>query len=89
MIPVNDFMPAALADLLRRAPMSDDKLQFAWRQAVGPAVERVSSIRLDGRVLHVRVDDQRWRKEIQRSEELIRGRLATLLGDAVRKLVVS
>jgi hypothetical protein len=89
MIPVNDFMPAALADLLRKAPMSDDKLQFAWRQAVGPPVERVSSIQLDGRVLRVRVDDQRWRKEIQRSEALIRERLAALLGDVVRKIVVS
>ena len=76
-------MPDALAVLLRKAPATPDKIAFAWRTAVGPAVDRVTTVELKGRVLHVRAKDAAWRREIERSAGLIRSRLGKLLGDAV------
>jgi hypothetical protein len=83
MIPVHDVIPGALADVLRRAPLTPEKVAFAWRTAVGPAVDRVTSIELKGRVLHVRAKDTSWQREVERSAALIRNRLNDLLGDGV------
>ena len=83
MIPVNDFLPGALAEVLRKAPMSPEKLAFAWRQAVGPQVERATSIQLDGKVLKVRAQSAQWQREVERSAALIRSRLAMILGEGV------
>jgi hypothetical protein len=83
-------MPDALADILRKAPLTPEKVAFAWRTAVGPAVERVTSVELQGYILHVRTRDVAWQREIERSARHIRVRLATLLGsDVVRGLDVS
>ena len=82
-IPVHDVMPGALAAVLRKAPLTPEKVAFAWRTAVGPAVDRVTSIELKGRVLHVRAKDASWQREVERSAALIRTRLAVLLGDGV------
>jgi Dna[CI] antecedent DciA-like protein len=82
-IPVHDVMPGALAVVLRKAPLTPEKIAFAWRTAVGPAVDRVTSIELKGRVLHVRAKDASWQREVERSAALIRKRLAVLLGDDV------
>ena len=76
-------MPAALATVLRRAPLTSDKVAFAWRTAVGPAVDRATTVALKGRVLHVRANDAAWQREVERSAALIRTRLATLLGDDI------
>ena len=83
MIPVNTFMPAALAEVLRKAPLTPEKVAFAWRQAVGPAVERATEIALEGRVLKVRVQSAQWQREVERSAGVIRARLDTLLGAGV------
>ena len=83
MIPVHDVMPGALAEVLRKAPLTPEKIAFAWRTAVGPAVDRVTSIELKGRVLHVRAKDASWQREVERSAALIRTRLAVLLGDGI------
>ena len=82
-IPVHDVMPGALAAVLRKAPLTPEKIAFAWRTAVGPAVDRVTSIELKGRVLHVRAKDASWQREVERSAGLIRTRLAVLLGDGI------
>ncbi|MSO83776.1 MAG: DUF721 domain-containing protein [Acidobacteria bacterium] len=88
-IPVHDVMPEALAMVLRKAPLTPEKVAFAWRTAVGPAVDRVTTVELRGRVLHVRVKDAAWQPEVERSAYLIRTRLAALLGaDVVRGLDV-
>lgn len=88
-IPVHDVMPDALAVLLRKAPLTSDKIAFAWRTAVGSAVARVTTVELRGRVLHVQVKDATWQREVERSAGLIRTRLASLLGaDVVRGLDV-
>ena len=51
-------MPAVLADVIRKAPLTDEKVAFAWRTAVGPAFERVTTARLDATgVLHVTAAD--------------------------------
>lgn len=76
-------MPGALAVVLRKAPLTPEKIAFAWRTAVGPSVDRVTTIALRGRVLHVRAKDAAWQREVERSAGLIRSRLAVLLGDDV------
>lgn len=83
MIPVHRFMPDALAAVLRKAPLSDEKIAFAWRTAVGPSVDRVTRIELDGTTLRVRARDAQWRREIEHSAGLIRARLDALLGAGV------
>jgi hypothetical protein len=76
-------MPGALAAVLRKAPLTPEKVAFAWRTAVGPAVDRVTTIELRGAVLHVRAKDAAWQREVERSAALIRMRLDHLLGAAV------
>ena len=83
MIPIHQVMPNALALILRKAPLTPEKIAFAWRTAVGPSVDRVTTIELKGRVLHVRAKDAAWQREVERSAGLIRARLGTLLGDDV------
>ena len=83
MIPAQQVMTDALAAILRKAPLTPEKVAFAWRTAVGPAVDRVTTIELKGRVLHVRAKDAAWRREVERSAALIRARLDALLGEGV------
>ena len=53
MRPLAHAVPAALIELLRATPLSDAKVAFAWRTAVGPAVERATMVKLDRGVLVV------------------------------------
>ena len=76
-------MPDALAEILRKAPLSDEKIAFAWRAAVGAAIDRETTIALDKGVLRVRAESAAWRREVKRSETLIRARLDALLGRGV------
>ena len=80
-------MPEALAAVLRRAPLTPEKVAFSWRTAVGPAVDKVTSVDLRDGVLHVRARDTTWQREIERSAALIRSRLDTLLGDGVVRYI--
>jgi len=86
-IPVQQVIPGALETVLRRMPLTRDKVAFAWRVAVGPAVDRATTIDLRDNVLYVSAKDAAWQQEIERSMPLIRKRLAALLGDhTVRKI---
>jgi hypothetical protein len=76
-------MPDALAAVLRNAPLSPEKIAFAWRTAVGPTVDRATSIELVGSTLRVHAKDAQWRREIEHSTGLIRARLDALLGPGV------
>ncbi len=90
MEPLQRTVPDFLAELLRKAPLSPEKLSFAWRAAVGPAMARVSAVTLtpDGTV-EVRCADDHWRREIRRAVPMIRERLAALLGvEIVRQIKV-
>ncbi len=83
-------MSSAVARLVRPAPLSPEKVLFAWRSAVGPAVSRVTRVRLAGPgVLEAVVDDDRFGDELVRSAPLVLTRLQALLGaDVVGRLDV-
>lgn len=87
MTPVHRFMPDALAAVLRRAPLTPEKVAFSWRSAVGPAVDKVTSVELHNGVLHVRAKDATWQREVERSAALIRSRLDSLLGERVVRYI--
>ena len=90
MIPVQNVLPGALAAILRKAPLTTEKVAFAWRSAVGPAVDNAAAIQLRDGVLHVRARDAAWQREIERSAAVIRSRLDALLGaDVVRYIEVT
>jgi predicted nucleic acid-binding Zn ribbon protein len=85
---VDRVIPAVLADVIRKAPLCDEKVEFAWRSAVGPVIQRVTRVRLDAEgVLHVTTADPNWSREIKRSSKLILARLAPLLGSGTVKKI--
>ena len=83
MIPVHRILPDALAEILRKAPLSDHKVAFAWRSSVGPAVDRGTTVNLREGILQVTAREAAWGREVERSEALIRARLDSLLGRGV------
>ncbi len=83
MIAVQRIIPDSLASVLRRAPLTPEKVAFAWRAAVGPAINKVTTVELRGRVLHVRAKDASWQREVERSMGIVRSRMEALLGNAV------
>jgi hypothetical protein len=88
MIPANKVMPAVVAEVIRKAPLSDAKVAFAWRLAVGPAVDKSTKVRLaDNGTLYVRGESQAWVDSVRASVGMIRSRLAHYLGeDAVKRI---
>jgi hypothetical protein len=80
MLPLAHVVPAALAQLLRATPLSDGKVEFAWRAVVGPALGRATAVKLDGAVLIVETTSLQWAREVTRSSPMILGRLRRLLG---------
>jgi predicted nucleic acid-binding Zn ribbon protein len=78
--PIAHAVPAALIELLRTTPLSDGKVTFAWRTAVGPAVDRATAVKLDRGVLIVETASQQWAHEVRRSTSIILTRLQGLLG---------
>jgi len=81
-------MPGVLADILRKAPLTPEKVAFAWRSAVGPAVDNATTIELRQGVLYVTARDASWQREVERSAGLIRSRLTAILGNVVRSIDV-
>jgi len=64
-------------------------VSFAWRAAVGPAVERETSVRLEGATLIVDAANRQWAREIRRSSSIILKRLQNFLGpDVVSEIFV-
>ena len=82
-IPVHRFMSEVLVEVLRKAPLNEDKIAFAWRAAVGPGVDKVTTIALRGRVLYVHTKDAAWQREVERSMGIVRSRMEALLGKGV------
>jgi hypothetical protein len=74
-------IPSAVRELLRAAPLSQGKVAFAWRTAVGPQLERATVVALDGSVLVVETASLEWSRELRRSSSTILGRLQGLLGN--------
>ncbi len=88
LLPLSHALPGALVELLRGSPLSDGKVTFAWNAAVGPAIERVTHVKLERRVLLVETASAQWSKEIMRSSTVILRRLHSLLGDIVDRIEV-
>lgn len=87
---LHSVVPRALTELFRHGPMSQGKLEVAWRVAVGDGIARVTTVRLqaDG-VVDVHPADVRWTKELKRSSSMILTRLIGLLGTgAITRIVV-
>ena len=83
MRPLNSALPGALEALLKDAPLSPGKVSFAWRAAVGPALERETSVRLEGATLYVDAASYQWATEVRRASSTILNRLQTLLGSGI------
>lgn len=79
--------PGALAALLREAPGSTGKVDFAWKLAVGPAIGRASAVRLEQDVLLVDPVDDRWAREIRRSSAIILARVQAMLGETTVRAI--
>ena len=81
-IKANQVMPAVVAEVIRKAPLCDEKVAFAWRLAVGPALAKSTTVRLgsDG-TLYVTAESKAWVDSIRASVGLIRSRLAHFLGE--------
>lgn len=81
--PLRDILSDALTDAVRDQPMSQAKLEFAWRASVGPALARASRVSLEGNVLRVDTPGPLWAVEIERARQDLLVRLARLLGPGV------
>jgi hypothetical protein len=81
-IQASKVMPAVLADVIRKAPLTDEKVQFAWRLAVGPALDKATTVRLaTNGTLYVKAEAPAWNDAIGKSLGIIRSRLAHFLGE--------
>ena len=80
-------MPDAIARIVRKAPLTPEKVAFAWRSVVGPAIDHATAVEWSDGVLRVRAKDAAWRREVERSAALIRTRLEALLGDRVVRYI--
>jgi len=87
-IRANKVMPAVVAEVVRKAPLTPEKVAFAWRLAVGPAIDKSTTVRLaDNGVLYVRAETPAWLAAVRKSTSLIQIRMADLLGeDTIKKL---
>jgi predicted nucleic acid-binding Zn ribbon protein len=89
-IPAYQVIPAVLAEVLRKAPLSPEKVEFAWRAAVGPAVARVTTVSLDpDGVLHIGSKEAHWTTEVRRSSKLILARLESMLGPGIVRRIAT
>jgi hypothetical protein len=99
-IPIQQVLPGALAAVLRKAPLTKEKVEFAWRTAVGPALAKVTTVEWRGTGLQSDTDlqhgrlrvmarDANWQREVNRARPVILARLRDILGDAVDGLDVS
>jgi predicted nucleic acid-binding Zn ribbon protein len=81
MNPLAAVVPGAIVALLRDTPLSAGKVTFAWNAAVGTAVQRATSVRLENGVLLVDAASPQWAREVARSTPVILRRLRPLLGE--------
>jgi hypothetical protein len=88
MKPIGHAVPAALAALLQPMALSPGKVEFAWKAAVGPALERTTLVRLEGSALIVQATDAHWAQAVSQSSIIILSRLESLLGHGVVKNLI-
>ncbi|MXY26052.1 MAG: DUF721 domain-containing protein [Acidobacteria bacterium] len=90
MVPVQHQAARTLGVLLRRQPLTEAKLRFAWRAAVGDRIDRATTVRLSpGGTLTVRADEDGWGRAIRAARRLIAARLRDILGPGhVKRITV-
>ena len=79
-VPVHDLLPAFLTDVLRKAPLCPEKVTFAWRHAVGPALDRATTVEFRDGLLVIRTRDEHWSREVAKALPMVRPRLDAILG---------
>ena len=84
---VTHVIPDALAAILRKAPLCDEKIAFAWRMAVGPAMDKATTLAYRNGVLQVRAKDPAWQREVERAAGVVRHRLEAILGAGIVKSI--
>ncbi|HXG88983.1 MAG TPA: DciA family protein [Vicinamibacterales bacterium] len=90
MIRADRVIPVVLAEVISKAPLCDEKVDFAWRASVGAAVVKMTTVKLDDAgVLHVDAADAHWAREVRRSARLILARLEPLLGHGTVKRITT
>ena len=80
MVPIRRVIPDVLASVIRKAPLCPEKVEFAWAEAVGTALNRASRVRLDDNGVVVVTTEAEWGREIRRLSPVILQRLEHLLG---------
>jgi hypothetical protein len=86
---VSQVIPEVLAAILRKAPLNDEKVAFAWRMAVGATMDKVTTVSLRSGILEVRAATPAWAREVERAAAVVRHRLDTILGQGVvRRIAV-
>ena len=89
-VPVHQVIHDVLTSVVRKAPLTPEKVAFAWRMAVGARVDSATKVELREGTLRVVAREAGWRQEIERSAGMIRSRMAALLGpDVVRFITIS
>jgi predicted nucleic acid-binding Zn ribbon protein len=91
MIGAQHVLPSLVAAAVRAAPLTPEKVQFAWRTAAGTAIARATEVTLrdDGSLL-VRCTDAAWADAIVRMRGQLLRQLVPYLGDdTVRRVVVT
>jgi hypothetical protein len=87
-IQASKVMPAVLAEVIRKAPLTDEKVRFAWRLAVGAAVDKATTVRLAANgTLYVKAEAPAWNDALGKSLGIIRSRLAHYLGETAVKSI--
>jgi predicted nucleic acid-binding Zn ribbon protein len=87
MQPAGQVLPRVLAGIVRQAPLSSGKVEFAWRSAVGTATARASAVKLEDGILLVEAQSVHWGAAIMRASPLILTRLQSMLGaEMVREI---
>jgi hypothetical protein len=79
-VPLQQFIPTVLAEIVRHQPSSPARTAFAWQLAVGQSLARTTTVELREGTLVVRARDARWAHEIDRAAGTILARMQALLG---------
>ena len=91
MVPVSSCLTGALNRLLSSQPLSQAKVNCAWKASVGASLSKATNVRLrtNGTLLVV-ASNEHWRRETERSIHIIRSRLSVLLGrNAIKKFDIT
>jgi predicted nucleic acid-binding Zn ribbon protein len=79
--PLSASITTVAGNLMKRGPMTAGKIEAAWRLAVGPAIDRATTVSLrENGTLEVAAAQLSWRRELRRTQGVILGRLRELLG---------